>query len=153
LGLEGRAHQSLASDFETISLLGTLMARQPVASSSLPGRTTYLPAITAARWVHRFKLGPYQAVVGTECQSQGTISYTHVLYLFEGADRRPLLAVAAEHADDTGEDGSRCLALFYQGTHYNFGFSHEWADLEQFTAEAIAIAAERLGVTDLTQLD
>jgi hypothetical protein len=123
------------------------MPQEPIISSSVPERNIYLPAITTARWVRRYQLGPYRAVLLTECKSVGQIHYTHVLYIF-GDESRPVLAVTAEYSDDAGKDGQRFLTVFYKGVHYNCGLSLEWADLELFERKALQLAAEQLEISD-----
>jgi len=111
-------------------------------------RRLYLPAITKARWVKRYKLGEYLAVLGTECESVGFISYTHVLYIFKKDESQPYIAVTSEYSDVSGQDGSRCLCLFSEGRHSNLGFSMDWVDLEKFESRALAVAGEYLQVSE-----
>lgn len=119
-----------------------------------PYRTSgkvYLPTITKARWVKRFQIGPYRAIVGTDCESTGPIHYTHILYIFKEGEDRPYLAVSSEFAYGTGEDGIRHVCLFFGGSHFNAGPSSDWADLEKFTQKALELVADVLHVTDKPQ--
>ena len=116
----------------------------------------YFPSLKRARPVKRFQLGPYLAVVFTDCESLGTVQYTHALFVLPEDSSEPRLAVAAEvnalHGQPGHEaSGSHFLGLFPGSGHLNFGDSNDWADLETFTGKALELAAERLGIPDAPQ--
>ena len=111
----------------------------------------YMPAITKARWVRRFQIGSYQAVVGTDCESVGLIHYTHVMYVINDKDKHSCLAVTSEYTDNIGNDGNRCLCLFFGGSHFNSGVSKDWIDLDNFVHRALELIIEPLGITEIPQ--
>ena len=115
----------------------------------------YLPMITNARVVSRYKLGPYLAVILTDCKSDGLIAYQYVVmvYFFDpeaGRDTRPrpVMAVAAEK-NQMLEDQNACFMGVVPGDgHLNLGHSSDWVDLRKFTAKALEIIASHLHTTD-----
>jgi hypothetical protein len=115
----------------------------------------YLPMLTDARVVNRYKMGPYLAVVLTDCKSGGMIAYRHVVmvYTFEpepgGESRpRPILAVAAEESEILEDHNACFLGIFPGDGHLNLGHSTDWADLDKFTTKALEIIASHLHTTD-----
>jgi hypothetical protein len=113
----------------------------------------YFPALERARPVKRFQLGPYLAVVFTDCASMGTVQYTHVMFVLDEDSTEPRLAVAAEvntlHGQPGFEaSGSHFLGVFPGDSHLNLGDANDWADLETFTHKALELAAGHLGVAD-----
>jgi hypothetical protein len=113
-----------------------------------PYRKDYMPAITKARWVRYFQLGLYRAVVGSDCESIGSIQYAHVMYVFKKLEQHPCLAVTSEYSDEFGEDGSRFLCVFFAGSHLNTGFSRDWADLDSFIHKALEMAVRELNISE-----
>jgi hypothetical protein len=117
---------------------------------------SYFPALKRARPARRYQLGPYLAVVFSDCVSMGTVQYTHVLFVLPENGTEPRLAVAAEvntlHGQPGFEaSGSHFLGVFPGSSHENLGASDDWADLERFTRKALELAAGRLGVADAPQ--
>ncbi|NDJ62620.1 MAG: hypothetical protein GYB67_15965 [Chloroflexi bacterium] len=116
----------------------------------------YLPALKSAQVAKRFRLGAHTAVVVTDCESDGMISYMHVLYVIPDGAAIPVFAVAAElsqllldqKGSQTGGDEGAFLGVFPGNGHRNLGMSPDWLDLEKFTTEALKIAAQHLQVTD-----
>lgn len=115
----------------------------------------YLPMLTDARVVNRYKIGPYLAVVLTDCKSDGVIAYRHVVmvYAFEpepGGESRPspVLAVAAEESEMLEAEDACFLGIFPGDGHLNLGHSTDWVDLDKFTARALEIIASHLHLTD-----
>lgn len=115
----------------------------------------YLPMLTDARVVNRYKIGPYLAVVLTDCKSDGVITYQHVVmvYIFEtepgGESRpRPVMAVAAERSEILDDHDSYFLGVFPGDGHLNMGHSSDWANLGKFTTRALEVIAGHLDLTD-----
>jgi hypothetical protein len=117
------------------------------------GNNKYLPAITNARWVQRFQIGSYIAVVGTDCQSVGPVCYYHIMYIFSEDDDRPYLTVSAEYSSDLNSDDMPFLTLFFGGAHFNIGSSRDYKDLQVFTQKALEIIIKPLGLTTETPID
>ena len=119
----------------------------------------YMPRIIDARQVASYLLGPYIAMLVTDCQSADRVQYAHILFVYlvdpeqpDGAPQR-VLAVASEvNNTRLPTVGSHFLGLFPGDGHVNLGASNDWADLEHFRQEALAIAADYLQVTEPPQL-
>jgi hypothetical protein len=101
--------------------------------------------------VKLFSVGFYRAVLVTDCESVGSVYYNHAIYFRERDEPVPLLAMASEIADTIPDIGERCLSMFYHGSHYNFGFSSDWLDIEKFTDRAMSIALNHLSVSESVQ--
>ena len=111
----------------------------------------YLPAISTARPVQGYLLGPYTAVLYTECKGTGKmIDYRHVLLVFREGTSSPFFAVAAEtNPFMRGSEHGYFLGVFPGSGHHNLGFSAEWSDVEKFAAEAVRVAMRYLSVNAL----
>jgi hypothetical protein len=109
----------------------------------------YLPVLKTAHTHARYKIGPYVALVLTDCQSAGVIQYIYVVVVLKPGDSQPCFAVAAESsgAIEPGTPGY-FLGVFPGSGHLNMGLSEDWGDLEKFTAKALDIIASHLHVTD-----
>jgi hypothetical protein len=122
----------------------------------------YMPPILDARHASSYQIGPYLAMVFTDCQSEGPIRYSHVMFVYQIDPAQPekpgqrLMAVAAEVNDSalyTGIPGpSHFLGVFPGEGHINMGASDQWADLEAFTQKALEVAAEHLDVAEPPRL-
>lgn len=110
----------------------------------------YFPAITNARWVKRYQIGAYQALVGTDCDSIGLVGYFHVMYVYEGNEGQPCLAVASEYAREMSSNDAPFFCLFFGGTHFNKGASQEYKDLEIFTQKALETIIQPLELVSET---
>ena len=108
----------------------------------------YLPAIKKALWVRRFAVGPYEALLGTACESVGPLKYHHVLNVYSPGRDRPYLVVASEYDAEMGDAEKPFLTIFFGGVHFNQGASADWRDLSQFTEKALEALKEPLQVTD-----
>ncbi|NJP07481.1 MAG: hypothetical protein HC837_18575 [Chloroflexaceae bacterium] len=120
----------------------------------------YVPAIKYARPVRLFEIGPYRAILLTDCESEGTIQYAHVLFVHEHGSRMPCFAVAAEiqtalswfadlDVDRSDVDvGSHVLGVFPGDGHINMGNSDAWADLDTFLLRALELVRQHLAVTE-----
>jgi hypothetical protein len=108
----------------------------------------YMPAITSVRWVRRFQVGTYRAILGTDCDGDGSICYIHVIYVYRENDDKPYLAVSSEYACEQGPVDSPCLCLFFGGKHFNMGTSPKYVDLEIFTQKALEIIIDPLGSSE-----
>lgn len=117
----------------------------------------YLPAISDARHVRSYKIGPYLGTLVTDCQSAGEIEYTHVLFIYQMVplpkkETPPpcVMAVAAEVNSFVGQfgGGSHFLGVFPGSGHENWGDSDQWADLDIFADKALEIVQDRLHVSE-----
>ena len=108
----------------------------------------YMPVIVQARWVQRFQLGSYQAMVGTDCISDGLTHYLHVMYVSKDAENQPCLAVTSEYSPSEDRTVSPCLCLFFGGQHLNAGVSQDWTELDIFVPKALEMAAEALAISE-----
>jgi hypothetical protein len=111
----------------------------------------YLPVLKTAHTHARYKLGPYVALVLTDCQSAGVIQYRYVVVVLKPGDSQPCFAVTAESSEAIQpQPGTRgyFLGVFPGSGHLNMGLSEDWGDLEKFTAKALDIIAAHLNVSD-----
>jgi hypothetical protein len=116
----------------------------------------YLPAIKDAQREAVYRVGPYFAIVLTDCVSEGDIDYKHAIFVYlpDPHAERPqwVMAVAAEISDmvrDLHKDDPNppyFLGVFPGTGHQNLGASPDWADLEKFTARGLEVVAEHLNV-------
>lgn len=127
------------------------MSLQPLGSSRVGDRAVYFPTITKERLVKQFSVGFYHSGLVTDCESVGSVYYNHVIYIRERDEPVPLLAMAFEIADTIPDIGERCLSMVYHGSHYNFGFSRDWLDIDKFTDRAMSIALNHLSVSESGQ--
>jgi hypothetical protein len=109
----------------------------------------YLPVLKTAHTHARYKLGPYVALVLTDCQSAGVIQYRYVVVVLKPGDSQPCFAVTAESSEAI-QPGTRgyFLGVFPGSGHLNMGLSEDWGDLEKFTTKALDIIAAHLNVSD-----
>lgn len=107
---------------------------------------SYMPWIEGGWVVVRRELGGYRAVLLTEPESPGGITYAHVLLVTATDTGDVVLAVASEKMSVAGP-GSHVLGLFPGDSHVNLGARDEWADLETFREKALLVAAEHLGLS------
>jgi hypothetical protein len=129
-----------------------------------------MPVLRSVRIAKRFALGPYTCVVCTDCVSGGMVQYAHVVFVHQGSDPTPVLAVASEVnagaaagremlallaaqgmdpealARNAKLVGSHVLGVFPGEGHENWGSSDEWADLESFTPRALEVVAQKFQV-------
>lgn len=122
----------------------------------------YLPVVVNARLEKRFRVGPYVATLVTDCQmpAQTMIQYRHILLVSQAGDPmfQPFFAVAseisrmiAELIPDKRNADELFLGIFPGSGHMNMGMSTDWADIEKFTAKALAIVQDHFGVTEAPQ--
>ncbi len=80
----------------------------------------------------------------------GAVDYLHVLAILAGDAPEPRLFITSKvnAMARACSGGSHFLGLFDEVGHANIGASDAWADRERFTTKALALGAERLGVTD-----
>ncbi|MBC7870461.1 MAG: hypothetical protein H7Y09_06445 [Chitinophagaceae bacterium] len=114
----------------------------------------YLPVISDARLAAQYFVLPYYAAVYTDCKSEGSVQYTHVVMVMtlspvseaEPPNTKFMMAVAAEvnqYAQVVPGSGSHFLGVF-TGGHMNLGASDDWADLGKFTVKALEIIVDKL---------
>ena len=115
----------------------------------------YLPMITNAHPVSRYLIGPYLAVVLTDCESDGMIEYQHAVIVYHiesdaGQDEPtpPVMAVAAERSAALQDEHSYFLGVFPGNGHLNMGSSTDWDDLTIFTNRALEIVGDHLNISE-----
>ena len=109
----------------------------------------YAPPITEAKTLRVFEAGEQLAMLLGNIKSEGTIEYLYVLSVFRAEDNELCLCVASEKNNVPMEGaGSHFLGVFPGAGHENRGLSDDWADQEKFTAKALTIAKEKLGIRD-----
>ena len=89
---------------------------------------------------------------------QEEIEYLYLMPVFRVADQELCLCVASEknrlHGKSFAGDGtmdvgeSHFLGVFPGDGHLNLGSSNDWADLDRFTAKALEVARQHLGVEE-----
>jgi len=116
----------------------------------------YWPRVSGGAPARLLRLGPYTVRVEKDLESSGKIHYLYLLYVHD-SDGELRLCVASErnerHAElvargEKPSGRSHFLGVFTGEQHQNLGSSDEWADLDAFTARALGVAGELLGVTD-----
>ncbi|BBM86823.1 hypothetical protein [Candidatus Uabimicrobium amorphum] len=104
----------------------------------------YGPAIESSEVLESFTTDIFEARLLGNIQSLGTIKYLYVLSVYRPGETAPCTFITAEvnaMAEAFG-GGSHFLCAFADGSHMNFGSSDEWADTENFKAEALSMAKE-----------
>jgi hypothetical protein len=125
-----------------------------------PGNTA--PLIKGGTPVRAYECGGYRAILARDPESFGPIKYPHVLIVFRAVDDTPpimfitaeqstissaLMKIAAkELGEDFGEDVGHgvFLGVFDESGHSNLGSSNDYAVLDKFETEAIAVMRRRL---------
>jgi hypothetical protein len=119
----------------------------------------YLPTITDGRRVATYTIGPYIAIVLTDCESTGMIEYKHAVFVYlpdpHDDQVRPqvVMAVAAEltplNLTSKQEDQAPAyfLGVFPGDGHRNMGLSTEWGDVNKFTKKAISVIQDHFKIT------
>jgi len=113
----------------------------------------YMPRISSATPLRRYRLGTYRAVLLGDIESVGGVKYLYILAVVADGALEPLLYVASEVnalADVGG--GSHFLGVFDERGHSNGGAANEWADPELFAQKALSIALERLDLSEPLEL-
>jgi len=107
----------------------------------------YAPSITNANTLQVFAAGDYMALLLGNIASDTPVEYLYVLSVFRAQGQELCFCVAAEKNSVPMEGaGSHFLGVFPGKCHENLGLSNDWADREKFTARALSIAKERLGI-------
>ncbi|MFW5691482.1 MAG: hypothetical protein ACOCXZ_03170 [Chloroflexota bacterium] len=118
----------------------------------------YMPTIKDARRDSTFIVGPYIAVVLTDCESVGQIEYRHVMFVYlpdptnRDAPPQVIMAVAAEMSSvlkaiqQPDEPERYFLGVFPGDGHHNLGASADWADLGKFRDRALEVVREHLKI-------
>ena len=112
----------------------------------------YEPLVSGGRTVGRYNLGGFRALLLTDVQSDGKITYEHVLFVMRSSALAPVLAVTSEVAA-VGGHGSHVLGLFPGNGHVNLGTRDEWANLSAFESKALDVAAQHLGLDGAWAVD
>jgi hypothetical protein len=105
-----------------------------------------------------FRFGQYSAAVFTDVVAAGTTEYLYLMPVLRVVDQKLCMVVSSEKnrmygksfsGDGTPDMGESHFLCVYPGDeHWNLGSSNDWADLDRFTAKALEVAREHLGVED-----
>ena len=124
------------------------------------------PYMKSAVPAGQYRLDPYFAVLLTEIEGVGPARLLHVLVVYKAGEADPVFFVTAEierpstaltrrtrrfrRAPAARPDAEPWLCIFAEdGTHSHLERSPKWADLEMFSAQAVAIVKQRYGVTEI----
>lgn len=109
------------------------------------------PRITTAIPKQRYQLGDYQAVVLGEIESPDPARYHYILALVPAGESKPGFYVTCEkNPRSRAAEGSHRLRVISAAFSEEMGSSDEWADVDAFAAQALALATRVLGLGDLT---
>lgn len=127
-----------------------------------PGSTA--PLMKGGTPIRAYECGEYRAVLARDPESFGPIKYPHFLVVFRAADDTPpimfitaeqstlspeLMKIAGKHlGEDFGEAAGHdvFLGVFDESGRANLGSSNDYAILERFEVEALAVMRRRLGI-------
>ncbi len=121
------------------------------------------PLIKGGTPVRRYACGEYQAVLVRDPESFGPIKYPHLLVVFRATETSPIMFITAEQStissalmkiaakqfgEDFGENAGHSvfLCIFSESGHANLGSSSDYAILEKFEVESLAIMRQQLGI-------
>jgi hypothetical protein len=106
------------------------------------------PKITTAIPQRRYRLGNYTAVVLGEIESPDAVRYRYILALVLEGESKPSFYVTAEkNPRSRAAEGSHRLRVISQALTEELDSSDRYADIEGFSAEALKIAADMLGLS------
>jgi hypothetical protein len=107
------------------------------------------PRINTAMPRRRYRLGDFSAVVLGEIDSADPIQYSYILALVREGDTHPCFYVTSEqNRRRAAAGGSHRMRVIAEKLDEVLGSSDRWRDLDEFTTEALAVAAQALGFTD-----
>lgn len=121
----------------------------------------YFPNLVDADHAESYVIGPYMAMVFTNCESAGHVQYEHVLMVYEVNASKPddeppirVMAVASEIniQSQPGDGCSHFLGVFPGTGHMNMGCSDEWADLQTFIMRALEIVVNHMDIDQAPKL-
>ena len=101
-----------------------------------------LPALSEHRVHDSGMLGEYRYAVWTDCQSEGSIEYHHLMVCWAPESSVPCLVIALEQIKGAGTPLMLCA--FWQYRHSNYGSASELLDLPRFQAKALEKAQSLL---------
>ena len=102
------------------------------------------PAIQTAIPVCRYSYGEFTLTVLGEIESGDARRYAWVMAVIQGQNPEPGLYLTAEQAAGSGHD----MRIIMQDGEQVIGHSEKWADLEEFTGEAIRVVSQVLNLSD-----
>jgi hypothetical protein len=109
------------------------------------------PRIQTAIPKRRYQLGPCQAVLLGEVESPDPVDYRFILAVLRPGENQPGLFVTAEaNPRRARHEGSHRLRIVSEQLDEELGSSNDYANVDGFAAAALAAAAERLGLRDVT---
>lgn len=112
-----------------------------------------VPQIQTAIPKRRYQFGPYQAVLLGDIESLDPARYRWILALLRGGDSTPHVFITAEkNPRARAADGSHRMRVLSNEMDEEIGSSDTFADLEEFAAAALAVAAARLGLSGITPI-
>jgi hypothetical protein len=126
---------------------GTQRPVWPVVSSQ--ERVMDAPKIQTAIPQRRYQFGEYTGVVLGDIESSDDVKYRYILALVREGESRPSFYVTAEkNPRRRAQEGSHRLRVITHGLDEEIGCSDAWSELDAFCAEAFAVAAGVLGLSD-----
>lgn len=112
------------------------------------GRLLFSPNILESKMAKRYKAGAVRVYLLTDVISAGSVPISHMLIAYEGEDRSPIYAVAAEYVDPSYRAGGSHFLCTYDGTsHSNFGCIEDWGDINEFEKRACELMSVQLGTS------
>jgi hypothetical protein len=106
------------------------------------------PKITTAIPQRRYRLGGYSAVVLGEIESPDAARYRYILALVREGESKPSFYVTSEkNPRAKAAAGSHCLRVISSALREELESSDRFADLEGFSAAALEVAAQTLGIS------
>lgn len=106
------------------------------------------PKITTAIPQRRYRLGGYTAVVLGDIESPDAARYRYILALVREGEGRPSFYVTSEkNPRARAAEGSHCLRVISSALSEELESSDRFADVEAFSAAALEVAAQTLGIS------
>ncbi|MDH5649903.1 MAG: hypothetical protein OEY67_09645 [Gammaproteobacteria bacterium] len=102
------------------------------------------PQFTTAIPQRRYQVGEYEAIILGEIETEGPVQYQYILAMIVEGSREPKLYVTLER-DQADKDTLRVLGHELDEV---LGTSGQWREPLAFTASALSVAMEVLGLTD-----
>ena len=106
-----------------------------------PGFTTAIPQ-------KRYQIGEYQATILGDIESTDSHEYRYVMAMIVDGSHEPKLYVTLERNRDRNEPGKWLMRVVGHKLNEPVGAADQWEDINQFTASAIKVAMQLLGLTD-----
>lgn len=107
------------------------------------------PKIQTAIPQRRYQFGGYTGVVLGDIESGDGVKYRYILALVREGEGQPSFYVTSEkNPRSRAQEGSHRLRVITQGLDEEIVSSDAWAELDAFCAEAFAVAARVLGLSD-----